>query len=64
MLIRVNPFTSKKADVNVPRAGEYLYALVPESHYVFHAAQFTLCQLCLLTISHCELPSHLCGPID
>lgn len=62
MLITVNPFTSRKAGVNTERAMEYLYPLVPKSRYVFYTAQFTLCQLCLLTISHCELPSRLCGP--
>ena len=62
MLITVNPFTSRKAGANTARAVEYLYPIVPKSGYVFYTAQITLCQLCLLTISHCELPSRLCGP--
>lgn len=62
MLITVNPFTSRKAGANTARAVEYLYPLVLKSGYVPYTAQITLCQLCLLTISHCELPSRLCGP--
>lgn len=42
LLITVNPFTSRKAGVNPPRAMEYLYPLVPKSHYVFYTAQFPL----------------------
>lgn len=38
MLIIVNPFTSKKAGVNMPRAMEYLYPQVPKSHYVSNTA--------------------------
>lgn len=63
MLITVNPFTSRKAGLNTARAATvYLYPLVPKSHHVFYTAQFTLCQLCFLTISHCELPSVCVAP--
>lgn len=60
-LITVNPFTSLWAGVNTKRPKNIFIHLCLGQFYI---AQPTLCQLCLLTISHCELPSCLCGPSD
>lgn len=60
-LITVNPFTSFRAGVNTKKPRNIFIHLCPG---LFYIARPTLCRLCLLTISHCELPSCLCGPSD
>lgn len=60
-LITVNPFTSFRAGVNTKKRKNIFIHLCLG---LFYIAWPTLCQRCLLTISHCELPSCLCGPSD